>query len=536
MGPRNDNLILAIIRSSPNLKHFDISGNNIAIKQLNLNIHIDNFDKEDEPPPLIRGLIQHDDLNPPDHFITEFNNYLRQVGTPILPHFHNRGINDINLLSDFLKTYQLGSYWVYPIKDINSNDMENVIKILDQGCAKIVIPGSLILSSPTSLPEKIFDIPSERLAINLNLYDLSGQNSKVDQLVNKLYSLVSGYIITILEQDLSEKLKNSYPENLFKTLENFIDLNQKNILSSGGLAKISVNLLKKDFNYSLDLIKKFSDKNLAPVVPIEKLTLESNHDNSTINLADSFSCTLKSDRPDNLFTTVVVNESDEALGVVYSSIESIREAIKTRTGVYQSRKRGLWYKGSTSGAIQELRKILIDCDNDSLKFVVKQFGSGFCHLNTQTCFGSSNGLSQLEQTLLSRKASVPPGSYTQKLFQNPDLLKSKIMEEADELCAATSKEEIIWEAADLIYFTLAKCVANGVSLSDIESHLDKRAKKISRRPGDVKPKWDVSKKQEKETSNSEVDQKSNSINQEMISMQNFTLSEIDATKRLSLLQ
>ncbi|CAJ0637733.1 2275_t:CDS:2 [Entrophospora sp. SA101] len=62
MGPRNDNLILAIIRSSPNLKHFDISGNNI----------------EDEPPPLIRGLIQHDDLNPPDHFITEFNNYLRQ--------------------------------------------------------------------------------------------------------------------------------------------------------------------------------------------------------------------------------------------------------------------------------------------------------------------------------------------------------------------------------------------------------------------------------------------------------------------------
>ncbi|CAJ0844574.1 10457_t:CDS:2 [Entrophospora sp. SA101] len=46
MGPRNDNLILAIIRSSPNLKHFDISGNNIAIKQLNPNIHIDNFNEE----------------------------------------------------------------------------------------------------------------------------------------------------------------------------------------------------------------------------------------------------------------------------------------------------------------------------------------------------------------------------------------------------------------------------------------------------------------------------------------------------------
>jgi len=112
-------------------------------------------------------------------------------------------------------------------------------------------------------------------------------------------------------------------------------------------------------------------------------------------------------------------------------------------------------------------------------------------LNVRTCFGASKGLTALEQTLQSRKEFAPSGSYTAKLFQNPDLLRSKIMEEADELCSAKTKDEIAWEAADLIYFSLVKCIANGVSLTDIEAHLDKRSKKITRRPGNAKPKWDV---------------------------------------------
>jgi phosphoribosyl-AMP cyclohydrolase len=47
-----------------------------------------------------------------------------------------------------------------------------------------------------------------------------------------------------------------------------------------------------------------------------------------------------------------------------------------RLGVYQSRKRGLWYKGATSGDTQELVKFCFDCDQDCLKFVVKQKGRG----------------------------------------------------------------------------------------------------------------------------------------------------------------
>ena len=110
---------------------------------------------------------------------------------------------------------------------------------------------------------------------------------------------------------------------------------------------------------------------------------------------------------------------------------------------------------------QDLLKVYLDCDSDTLKFVVRQQGQGFCHLNTWTCFGPSNGLPSLMNTLRSRKQSAPPGSYTERLYKDSKLLHAKIREEAEELCEAESKEEIAWEAADVLYFTLVKCAKEG---------------------------------------------------------------------------
>jgi phosphoribosyl-ATP pyrophosphohydrolase/phosphoribosyl-AMP cyclohydrolase/histidinol dehydrogenase len=104
-------------------------------------------------------------------------------------------------------------------------------------------------------------------------------------------------------------------------------------------------------------------------------------------------------------------------------------------------------------------------------------------------------LAHLDQTLQSRKISAPAGSYTQRLFKDSNLVKSKIMEEAEELCDASTPEDIAWETADLIYFALVKCVANGVTLRDVEQQLENRSRKISRRPGHAKPKWDVTAKE-----------------------------------------
>lgn len=63
------------------------------------------------------------------------------------------------------------------------------------------------------------------------------------------------------------------------------------------------------------------------------------------------------------------------------------------------------------------------------------------------------------------------------------------MEEADELCRADNKEDIAFEAADLLYFVMTRCVAAGVSLEDIERNLDLKSLKVKRRKGDAKGPW-----------------------------------------------
>ncbi|ORX71563.1 hypothetical protein DL89DRAFT_274559 [Linderina pennispora] len=196
-----------------------------------------------------------------------------------------------------------------------------------------------------------------------------------------------------------------------------------------------------------------------------------------------------SDRSDGLLTTVVVDEQRVCLGVVYSNAESLAAALSTGAGVYWSRKRGLWHKGASSGATQALVGVSVDCDSDALCFTVQQHGAGFCHHNTRTCFGPASGLSQLAAVVEERKRSAPAGSYTQRLFNDAGLLKAKILEEASELGEAQSRDDVAFEAADLLYFAMVKCAAHGVSLADVERSLDLKHRKVARRPGNAKPQW-----------------------------------------------
>jgi phosphoribosyl-ATP pyrophosphohydrolase/phosphoribosyl-AMP cyclohydrolase/histidinol dehydrogenase len=232
--------------------------------------------------------------------------------------------------------------------------------------------------------------------------------------------------------------------------------------------------------------KELLDQGFSVITSADDLVLGT-EDASKIDYVDLLMHNASSDRPDGLFTTMVVDEQGVALGLCYSSKESISKALETRTGVYMSRTRGLWFKGNTSGATQKLLSIDFDCDSDTLRFKVAQTAPGFCHLNTRTCFGPDSGITSLYHLLLSRMETAPPKSYTKRLFNDQELLHSKILEEAEELCTATSKDEIAWEAADLIYFAMTKCVSAGVSISDVEKHLDRRHKKITRRPGNAKP-------------------------------------------------
>lgn len=200
-----------------------------------------------------------------------------------------------------------------------------------------------------------------------------------------------------------------------------------------------------------------------------------------LDLGEAVAAPLTSDRPDGLIPTVVADERGVALGLVYSSRESIKAAVAERRGIYQSRSRGLWRKGESSGAVQELLKVTPDCDRDAVRFTVRQTGVGFCHLETMTCFGEDGGLGRLAWRLAARRKDAPEGSYTARLFADRERLAAKITEEAAELNEAAARDEVVWEAADLLYFTLTRLAAEGIDLAEVERHLDRRERRVRRR-------------------------------------------------------
>jgi len=203
-----------------------------------------------------------------------------------------------------------------------------------------------------------------------------------------------------------------------------------------------------------------------------------------LGLGEALAAPLVSDRPDGLWPTVVCDEHGAALGLVYSSAESLAAAVEERRGTYWSRSRGeLWRKGATSGAVQELLRIDADCDRDALRFTVRQRGSGFCHLDTRSCWGPDRGLGALERRLADRIANPVANSYTDQLVRNPSLLAAKLAEEAGELAEATAPADVAWEAADVLYFTLTTLAARGVPLEAATRELDRRALTVRRRDG-----------------------------------------------------
>jgi phosphoribosyl-AMP cyclohydrolase len=78
--------------------------------------------------------------------------------------------------------------------------------------------------------------------------------------------------------------------------------------------------------------------------------------------------------------------SGEVLMVAWANREAIDLTLETGEAHYWSRSRGeLWHKGATSGHTQKIRRVLTDCDQDTLIYEVEQHGAA-CHTGRDTCF------------------------------------------------------------------------------------------------------------------------------------------------------
>ena len=188
--------------------------------------------------------------------------------------------------------------------------------------------------------------------------------------------------------------------------------------------------------------------------------------------------------------------TNEVLMLAYMNQEALELTQSTKIAHYFSRsKQRIWKKGESSGHIQSVEHIMIDCDNDTILLKVHQEGVA-CHTGRKSCFfrdlesneelhevevdtsASYGVIDSLYHTICERKNDDPSKSYTAKLLtgKQNSMLK-KIVEEAGEFTFAVKDndtEEIIYEGADLMYHCLVALASKNISPDRIKQELARR--------------------------------------------------------------
>jgi phosphoribosyl-ATP pyrophosphohydrolase/phosphoribosyl-AMP cyclohydrolase len=177
----------------------------------------------------------------------------------------------------------------------------------------------------------------------------------------------------------------------------------------------------------------------------------------------------------------------EVLTLAYTNAEAVARTRETGELHLWSRSRNeLWHKGATSGNVQKVRALRLDCDGDALLALVEPAGPA-CHTGARSCFFTGDltppapheVLPALERTLAARKAERPEGSYTVQLLDDPLLVGEKVREEAEEVTRAAREEtddRVDNEAADVLYHLLVLLHGRGRTLADVEAVLDARSR------------------------------------------------------------
>jgi phosphoribosyl-ATP pyrophosphohydrolase/phosphoribosyl-AMP cyclohydrolase len=184
---------------------------------------------------------------------------------------------------------------------------------------------------------------------------------------------------------------------------------------------------------------------------------------------------------------VVVQDwrTGEVLTLAYANADAVERTRDTGELHLWSRSRQeLWHKGATSGNVQKVRALRLDCDGDALLALVEPAGPA-CHTGARTCFhhgeveppAPHEALPGLERTLADRARDRPAGSYTVELLDDPPLIGAKVEEEAEEVARAAREEpddRVDNEAADVLFHLTVLLHSRGRDLRDAQEVLNAR--------------------------------------------------------------
>jgi phosphoribosyl-AMP cyclohydrolase / phosphoribosyl-ATP pyrophosphohydrolase len=204
---------------------------------------------------------------------------------------------------------------------------------------------------------------------------------------------------------------------------------------------------------------------------------------------------------------VVVQEAGtgEVLMLAWATAEALRRTLETGRAHYWSRSRSeMWEKGATSGHVQTVVDVRLDCDSDAVLYRVRQTGAA-CHTGERSCFyRAADGAdalarapdprhvaTRIEDVVARRAAEMPEGAYTTYLFKaGLDKVLKKVGEEAAETIVAAKNPDdaaLASEAADLVFHLAVLMQARGMALTDVWTELDRRFG-AAPRPGSDAPR------------------------------------------------
>ncbi len=187
--------------------------------------------------------------------------------------------------------------------------------------------------------------------------------------------------------------------------------------------------------------------------------------------------------PDGLVPAIIQDsETNKVLMLGYMNKESFKKTKKSGKVTFYSRSRKrIWEKGETSGNYLLVKKIMLDCDFDTILVKAKPLGR-VCHTGKETCFSennvSDNFLLELEKIIQSRKKNPKKSSHTSALFaRGVNKISQKVGEEAVEFIieAIDNNDELLKaEASDLLYHFIVLLAAKDIPLSEVIEVLKKR--------------------------------------------------------------
>lgn len=185
-----------------------------------------------------------------------------------------------------------------------------------------------------------------------------------------------------------------------------------------------------------------------------------------------------------LIPAIVVDDNTSlVLMLGFMNEEALKISLDLGKVTFYSRdKKKIWTKGETSGNYLFVKKIVTDCDNDTVLVYANPAGNT-CHTGEYSCFNldkteSINFLEKLFHLIRERKVELPENSYTTKLFKSGEnRIIQKVGEEAVEVVISAKnndRKEIIDETSDLLYHLLVLLVEKNIKLAEIVQNLEIR--------------------------------------------------------------